>query len=158
MRYGRRYMMTFGLLMLVLACAGCSIPVAVIRAHDAEIQFLEAEKVEVAGNYAARRAVIQASIDDLWMAAEADIGAYEPTPEKSAAAYAIETIKGVRAAVNVLAEKMLALKEIELAALDNLTLRQHMLEKASGVVEKSQQWPEDALEWAQELRQMLKED
>lgn len=152
----RRLMLVAVLAAMVFA--GCSVPMAVTQALDAESQFLEADKVEVGGNYAARRLVIEVSIDDLWMAAEADIEAYEPTPEKSAAAYAIETIRGVRAAVSVLAEKVLALNKSELIALDNLALRQRLLEKASGVVEASQQWPEDALEWTRELRQMLKEN
>jgi len=158
MRY--RKAVTFGLplLMLSLACAGCSIPLAVSRTLEAEMQFLEAEKAEVAENFAARRGIVEASIDDLWAAAEEDIEKYEPTPEKSAGAYAVETIKGVRAAASVLADKILALKQTELIVLDNLMVRQRMLEKASGVVEKSQQWPEDALEYVRELKMMLQEN
>ena len=153
------------LLMVALAGTGCSIPTAVIRAHDAEIQFLETEKTEVAGHYAARRLAIEASIDELWAAAEADIEEYEPEPPKPGEeppkpldVYAIECIKGTRAAVAVLADKILALKQTEIIALDNLMARQRLLERASTVVENSQQWPEDAVEWARELRQMLKEE
>ena len=146
------------LLGLVLFMGGCGVPTAVIKAQQAEVEFLKMDEETVGQKYADRRAVLEASIADLWAACAADIVDYEPTPEKPLDAYAVECITGVRAAETVLREQMRALDGAENQERENFATRRRLLTRATEIVEASQQWPEDAKEWAKELRLMLEEE
>jgi len=134
---------------------GCGVPVAVIKAHQAEIEFLKQDEAAIGEKYANKVQVLEASIADLWTACEADISAYQPTPEKPLVVYALECIKGVRAAEKVLQVQIGALAAAEAQERENVDDRRKLLVKASEIVEGSQQWPEDAKQWATELREML---
>ncbi|HUX00833.1 MAG TPA: hypothetical protein VMY35_07620 [Phycisphaerae bacterium] len=131
--------------------AGCSVHPATIRVLEFERECLDSEEIEVYARYQADRAVIEASIENIWNACYADIEAHQP-PDP---AWTLTTIKGTRAATDLLDDRLAALVEARLIALDNLAARKEVLSRAAALVEKSQQWPADAKEWAAELRELL---
>jgi len=135
---------------LVLA-AGCSVHPATIRVLGFERECLDSEEIEVYARYQADRAVVEANIENIWSACYADIEAHQP-PDP---AWTLTTIKGTRAATDLLDARIAALVEARLIALDNLAARKEILSRAASLVEKSQQWPADAKEWAAELRGLL---
>lgn len=154
-----------GLTLLMAGVAGCGTPVAVIKAHQAEIEFLNQDEAAVGQKYADRRAVLEASIADLWAACAKDITDYEPTADpdkpdvkpKPLDVYAVECITGVRAAEGVLQTQILALVAAEVQERQNFEDRRRLLRRATEIVEESQKWPKDALLYARELKALLEE-
>ncbi|HUX16717.1 MAG TPA: hypothetical protein VMW52_09610 [Phycisphaerae bacterium] len=131
--------------------AGCSVHPATIRVLEFERECLDTEEIEVYARYQADLAVVEANIENIWQAAYTDIEAHQP-PDP---AWTLDTIKGTRAAIELLEARKATLVETRLMALDNLAARKELLSRGAALVEKSQQWPADAKAWAAELRELL---
>ena len=134
-----------------LLIAGCAMPAATIGVLEFEREMLNQDAEAVHAHFQVKRELVEAQVESLWIAAEADIEAHQP-PDP---AWTITTIRGARAAAGLLEEKILVMMEARGVALDNITARQEALDRAAGLVEKSQNWPQDAKLWAAELRDLL---
>ena len=146
---------TSGLLLFLCAglvlAAGCSVHPATIRVLEFEREMLDQDAEEVLLRCQTDRAVLEAQIENIWSAAYRDIEAHQP-PDP---AWTVATIKGTRAAVGILEGRLAALAEDQSIAFDNIAARKEVLSRAASLVEKSQQWPAEAKEWAAELRGLL---
>ena len=143
------FLFCMGLAALLLA--GCAMPAATIGVLEFEREMLDQDAEAVRAHFQVKRELIESQIENIWSAAFADIEAHQP-PDL---AWTITTIKGTRAVTGLLEERILVMMEARGTSLDNIAARQEALDRAAGLVEKSQNWPQDAKAWAAELRDLL---